>query len=221
MRQTSPEAQSNLYDFAEWVCTDEQRLQRYDEAKMHWMGDPDPHERETGRHPWVKRVRDGHEYTYSLPNMAAFSIARDSIAVVLKDPWHHDQNPNAWFYAEHNLASGKVSEPRVLRSHVEQSVARKLWLQLVDEDDYGNWPAGMHPALHQLPYDQRRVEGYLAPDYKLSQGADYRNGLNGSARFEDIVALDSMIRVIRQTSRLLTPRSISHSSEDSSIRLAA
>ncbi len=186
---------------AAYILADPERRKWYDEAKMHWIGDPDPVMREDGRHPWVKRTIDGNEYVYSQPVIAASSDT--SLMSVRKDPWHRDDNPNAWFVGLHDLTTGEVKEPMILRAHV--SKYGQMFLQLADRKFYHNWPAKSHPAYHQPASHQRRVEAWLTPDYHAAK-AEYRNGLQGGpVQFEDIVALESAMRAMNERHGLQLP----------------
>lgn len=186
------------YEYAESILTNDTYRQRYDETKMHWIGDPDPAMRHDGRHPWVKRLRNNQEYVYSLPVLAAFSVARDSLLSVRKDLWHSDSNPRAWFVGEHNLVTGEVYEPEILRSTVD--ARRHLWLQVA-----GRTASSRYGEQESSPRDQRRFELNLDKDYYAVR-ADYRAGLRlPPDDFEDIAALESMMRLISETRNLQLP----------------
>lgn len=198
MKQPEAEPASQLHEFAEWVLKDEQRRGWYDDAKMHWIGDPDPSEREHGRHPWVKRDKNDNLYVYSQPVLAAFSIAKQSLMSIRKDPWHRDDNPDAWFVGIHNLASGRVTEPRLVSSKVSRY--GQVWLQLAGSSQ-------------QAPRDQRRIEAWLQPGHYTTE-ASYANGLREkSVDYQDIVALESMMRSLNEASGLLLPRRLSPESD--------
>lgn len=191
MTKQTPEAQPKLYNFAEWVLEDEQRRNWYDDAKMHWIGDPDPAERENGRHPWVKRVKHSHEYTYSQPVLAAFSIARSSLISVRKDPWHSDQNPDAWFVGVHDLSTGLTREHDLIESRVSAQ---------------GHMRLRMNGSPYQPPRDQKRLEARLQPGH-YSAEAVYRNGLREQpVQYEDIISLEAMMRVVNEANGLLLPQ---------------
>lgn len=181
-------------ELAELILSDQAVEQRYNHAKMHWIGDPDPSYRHQGNRPWIERSRQGNRYVYSHNVFSGFSIARQSLLHVAKDPWHDDGNPAAYFVGEHDLVSGQVSEYAVLDSSVDRR--RHLWLQTIDGPDLANWPAGKHPARHAEPRDQRRIEIDLTPDYR-SDRAEFNFGTNKSFEFGDIVGLEAMVRKVQ------------------------
>lgn len=190
MKKQTYESRPNLYEAAEWILEDDERRRWYDEAKMHWIGDPDPLAREDGRHPWVKRTKHDHEYTYSQPVLAAFSIVRRSLMSIRKDPWHRDDNPDAWFVGVHNLETGETYEPKLSETRVSQY--GQTWLRLSSSP-------------HELPRDQQRIEAWLQPGHYTAE-ARYNNGMRElPVDYEDIVSLESMMRVINETRGVLLP----------------
>lgn len=200
MIKQTHESQPELYNFAEWVLEDGQRRGWYDDAKMHWIGDPDPTAREHGRHPWVKRTKNEHEYVYSQPVLAAFSIAKRSLMSVRKDPWHRDDNPDAWFIGIHDLASGQVVEPQLSRSNV--SAYGQMWLRV-------NYPGDTN----LLPRDQIRYEAWLQPGHQAAQ-AEYTNGMREpTVAYEDIVSLESMMRVVNEMRQVELPARLAPADE--------
>lgn len=203
MRKLPPALPS--YEQVESILSDERARQGYDDTKMHWMGDPDPARRHEGRNPWVKRVHGDKEYTYSLPVVAAFSIARNSLVSIRKDPWHEEDEKYAWFVGIHNLETGKVTEPEILS--VDIDAARCLRLQVA-----GETASSRYGELLRSPRDQRRLELYLDNNYHADQ-AEYRVGLRLPAvRFEDITGLESMMRVVCEAKNLQLPHSVNLSS---------
>lgn len=192
MTNKQPEHSLELYEFAEWILEDSERRGWYDEAKMHWIGDPDPEVRYDGRHPWVKRIRSAHgpEHVFSQPALAAFSITERSLMSVQKDPCHSDSNPDAWFVGIHNLATGETHEPILTEAKVSRY--GQAWLRLAE-----NGP--------RMPRDQKRIEMWLKPGHHSAE-ARYTNGLRElPVIYEDIVSLEAMMRVINQANGLLLP----------------
>lgn len=188
---------------AEAILLDDDARHRYDETKMSWIGD-------TGldsRPLWVKRTHDNNEYVYSLPVLAAFSVARSSILSIRKDPWHHQHDPRAWFIGEHELMTGRVREPEILS--VKSDAVNRFWFQVAGETQ-----ATVFAEKGRLPRDQRRYEARLDNNYRATN-AEYRSGLRlPVVRYEDIVALESVMRTIGEARGLRLPDTMQHESVD-------
>lgn len=180
---------------------------------MHRLGDPDQAERNEGRHPWIKRQRGEVEHVYTLPVLAAFSVAAaglrrrihgfDAEITVLnisKDRWHDSDNPAAWFVGRHNIMTGQVNEPEVLSASVDSG--RLLWLQAIDGS-----AGARYAELSRTPRDQHRYEARLNQNYRACYG-EYRAGCQPAERFIDIEALESMMRLVSQTRDLELPRTV-------------
>lgn len=195
----SAAAQAELFFYAEQLVDSPDQIDRYDRAKWNLLGHADRGMRFQGHHPWPKRIDDrGVERTLSVPVFSGFSEETESVLVVRKDPWTHQNDPASWLVAEQNLTTGVYIEPQILSANVD--AARQLWLQLAPRN-YSNWPPGKHPALHSLRRDQIRLTGRMDNDYHLMT-AEYHEGMGGRCiEYEDIEALESMIIVVQQLRR--------------------
>lgn len=181
---------------AEQLVDNPGQMERYDRAKWNLLGDASRERRFEGHHPWLKKTDSyGAERTMSIPVFSGYSPEAETVMLVRKDPWTHQNDPDSWLVGEQNLVTGEFAVPRVLSANVDR--ANRLWLQLAPTN-FGNWPPGLHPALFARPYDQIRITGPMDKDYHL-ETAEYRDGRKGRAlQYEDIEALESMIIAVQQ-----------------------
>jgi hypothetical protein len=188
--------QPGLYGLAEQLVDNPGQLEVYDHAKWNLLGHADREQRFQGHHPWLKK-RDsrGVERTMSVPVFSGYSEDKQTVMVVRKDPWTHQNDPESWLVVEQNLLTGDYAAPKILSANID--AGRRMWLQLAPRN-YDNWPPGYHPALYARPYDQLRITGQLDRMYHL-QSAEYHAGLGGErVAYEDIEALESMIVAVQQ-----------------------
>lgn len=181
---------------AEQLVDNPGQLEVYDHAKWNLLGHADREERFQGHHPWLKRWDSrGIERTMSVPVFSGYSEEKQTVMVVRKDPWTHQNDPESWIVAEQNLVTGEYAVPKILSANVD--AGRRMWLQLAPRN-YENWPPGYHPALYARPYDQLRITGQLDRMYHL-ETAEYQAGLGGERiAYEDIEALESMIVAVQR-----------------------
>lgn len=191
MGRLSSELRS-VSDFAKQIVDDSTAISRYDQALLHWIGDPASEQRLIGDHPWIRR-HDGQR-VYSHIVFSGYSVARQSLLHVAKDTWHPDDQQAAYFVGEYKLMTDEPPVEYVVQMS-KADARRHLWLQVADPNSLQNWPAGKHPSYFAEPRDQKRLEIDLSADYRAVE-AEYRAGLRAPVEFKDIVGLNAMIRQI-------------------------
>ncbi len=183
-----------LYALAEKMHTTTGGFAAYDYAKCVWLGQPNRDQRLAGEHPWPTRARDGQQYVYSVPVLAAVSPDLETVLYVGKDNWKSPSDPNAWLVAESNLFTGREVEHRVLTSSVD--AGQQLWLQLAPRN-FENMPLPMRAALYRQPRsEQIGLSAQLDGQYH-TRFATLREGFRRQTRYEDYEALESMITMVR------------------------
>lgn len=177
--KNSPQSHE-LYELAEEMHDTQDGFCAYDYAKSVWFGRPERGQRVAGHHPWPTRERAGEQYVYSVPVMAGFAIATNQLLFVGKDDWKRSDDPRAWLVAESDILTGSERDREVIAVSVE---GQRLWMQLAPDDHASN----RHDYL----------TGYLDEQYMMTHAELWR-GRYSQAAFEDIEALESMIRMVHQ-----------------------
>lgn len=146
------------------------------------VGSGDRDKRINGGHPWPSREIDEQTRSYTIPVFAGFSNI-NTVLAVLKDPWHHHQDPSDWLVGRLALDTGAYTEYKV--SAVQADSGNRVVLQITDPIDYYNMPPGMRPSSNRLVRDWHRVSLHLDKDY-FTDEAEIRYGMNGALAFYDI-----------------------------------
>lgn len=186
---------SALYTLAETMCGITGGFDRYDYAKCVWLGSPGRQSRLAGDHPWPTRSHNRQRYVYSVPVLASVNPESGTLLYVGKDNWKPVDDPKGWLVAERNLLHGEEIEHTVLGVSVD--AAHDLRIALAPAG-FSNFPPLMRQALVNRPaYAQTVLSGRLDEQYNLER-ATLREGMEGSTKFEDIEALESMIIFVQQ-----------------------
>lgn len=179
------------YD-AEQTIINPEVLARYDKFCWDYSGSKYVGERNIGNHPWQAReTREGHR-EYSVHVFTGYDPETADLIYIGKDDWKHPSDPTSFLVTRMNLYDGEVTEYFPVRSGVD--AANNGFVQIAKASDIHNWAPGQHPAYHQEPHEQTRIN-FRVDEYFHATSATIRSGTYGErVAFEDIDVLHDMRR---------------------------
>lgn len=163
---------ASIRQFAEVILDDADVWGQYEKVKADWLDGQDIRER------------------YSKQVFSGFSIAKQSLIHVARQPRQSGDRLGDFFVGTCDLAAGEKTEHAI--GYVSLDAGKHLWLRVVDWDAIKNWAPNKHPEYHKPAYEQKRFELDLGRDDKAT-GASYTNRLTIPTYYEDMAILTTMI----------------------------